>query len=122
MTDEVILTGTTITSTATGFLLENILERANPGDIFLRNKLNKDGRDALRGNHTNYGYSGYILGELILGGKKKRILNWRELFSNGENCFDYQKDAPYAIRAAENVVKRLRGTRIKKVTGGWNIL
>jgi hypothetical protein len=49
-----------------------------PGDIAIRPKTDASGRAAIRGRHTNYGYSGYFLASIFDGRKWRnfRIFNF----------------------------------------------
>jgi len=122
VTEEIIITGKAFFTNYVDEMFSVFLERLNDGDIVIRKKLDSDGRSALAGRHTNYGYSGYVIGTIVLKGKSHRIINWRELFEFEQNRYDSQQKSDAAINSAEHAVRLLRGKKIRKVRGGWEII
>ena len=122
MIEEIIITGKTFFPNQFDIINGSYLERLDDGDIVLKKRLDSDGRNALSGKHTNYGYSGYVVGTIVLNGKNHRIINWRDLFDYDQNKYDSQQKSDAAIMASQEVVKFLRGRKIRKVRGGWEII
>lgn len=122
MSEEITITGNTFFPSQFDIITDRYLETLANGDIVLKKKLDSDGRNALSGHHTNYGYSGYVVGTIVLNGKNHRIINWRDLFDYDENKYDSQQKSGAAIMASQEVVKSLRGRKIRKVRGGWEII
>lgn len=122
MIDEITITGTTFFADQFDKIIGAYLENLEDGAIVLKKKLDSDGRIALSGRHTNYGYSGYVVGTIVLNGKNHRIINWRDLFDHDQNKYASQQTSDDAIKAAEEEVKLLRGKKIRKVRGGWEII
>ena len=122
MTNEITITGKSFFADEFDKIIGVFLEKLEDGDIVLKKRLDRDGRNALSGRHTNYGYSGYVVGTIVLNGKNHRIINWRDLFNYDENKYDSQQKSDAAIMASQEVVKFLRGRKIRKVRGGWEII
>ena len=122
MSEEITITGKTFFPSQFEAINGHYLKTLENGDIVLKKKLDSDGRNALSGKHTNYGYSGYVVGTIVLNGKNHRIINWRDLFDYDQNKYDSQQKSDAAIMASQEVVKFLRGRKIRKVRGGWEII
>jgi hypothetical protein len=91
------------------------------GDVMIQSKLDSSGRMAVAGRNANFGYSGYFTGYVYVGGRRRTIVNFRKLFSTGENqyCAQYRKsDAEKAVKA---LFASLAGTSLERVRGGYSL-
>ncbi len=73
------------------------------GDLKVFPKLDEEGRMALSGGHTNYGYSGYFSASIFDGAKWRRF-DLRTIVPENESAFAAQMDKP---RTIERIRKRV---------------
>jgi hypothetical protein len=66
------------------------------GDIKLYPKLDSFGKDALQGNHPNYGHSGYFRAA-VYDGKKWRNFRFWDIDADGVRNFATAKERPIAF-------------------------
>ncbi len=91
------------------------------GDILIAGKLDAHGRSMVRGRHTNFGYSGYLVGTLYVDGQSRRIKNWLSLFPGNENRYNFQQEKSEAADRVSIIVEKLKGITAVRVLGGWMI-
>jgi len=92
------------------------------GTVQLQPKSSMQGRAASAGAHANYGYAGYFKGFVYLGGKRKTLVDFWELFPNEGHHFATQGDKPATERRIAEVIAELVGTGVVKVKGGYSFL
>lgn len=97
-------------------------ERPADGDVTILSRLDARGSMAAAGGHTNYGFSGYFTGYVYLRGERKRLVDFRKLFTSGENQFGAQYQKPEAENAVRSRIEALAGTTVTKVKGGFAFL
>jgi hypothetical protein len=89
------------------------------GDIQLQAVLDSEGKWAIAGGHSNYGYSGYFRGYVWLDGARKRLVDWWTLFPGKEHHYATQGDKRKAAEAIQARIDILSGTAVQKVKGGY---
>ena len=92
------------------------------GTIQIQPKSSMQGRAASAGGHTNYGYAGYFKGFVYLGGKRKALVDFWELFPNEEHHFAAQGDKPATEGRIAEAIAELEGTDVVKVKGGYSFM
>lgn len=92
------------------------------GTIQILPKSSMQGRAASVGGHTNFGYAGYFKGFVYLGGKRKALVDFWELFPNEGHHFATQGDKPDTQRRIAETIAELEGTDVVKVKGGYSFM
>lgn len=89
------------------------------GVVQIQPKSDMKGRVASAGGHLNYGLSGYFKGFVYLGGRRKALVDWWEIFPNKEHHFISQQDKAAARLRISSIVGSWSGKDVVKVSRGY---
>jgi len=92
------------------------------GTIQITPRLDSKGRYMVANKHANVGYSGYWLGYLFVGGKRRTIKGWTSLFPNEENRYNANYKKRDAKEKTIEIVEALKGKAMTKVKGGYQLI
>jgi hypothetical protein len=95
------------------------LAEAADGDIQIQAQIDAAGRFAIRGGHTNFGYSGRYVGFVCLRGARKRLVDWWTLFPSKEHHFAAQQDKPQVEALIRDYLEARTGAEVIKVPRGY---
>lgn len=83
-------------------------DRLTPGDLKIYPQLDEMGRMAVRGRHTNFGFSGYFAASIFDGAKWRRF-DLRTVVPESESGFAAQKDKSDALDRIRERVRAASG-------------
>lgn len=89
------------------------------GTIVIRYGLDAEGALKAQFGYASLGYSGYFKGCVYVGGKRRRIVNWKALFPGEENRYAAQHDKHHVKEAIMKIIERRAGAVLTKVKGGY---
>lgn len=82
------------------------------GDVSIYSLLDKAGRSAARGGHTNFGYSGYF-GASIFDGKKFRRFRTLNFIAKQDGSFAAQKNKPEVQVRVKELIRQQAGRKAR---------
>ncbi len=89
------------------------------GTIAIAPRLDSAGRAAVKYRNTNFGFSGYFIGYVYEGGKRRTIVDWKALFPKEENRYSTQGEKGTAEAAVAAIVESRSGAVLTKVKRGY---
>jgi hypothetical protein len=98
------------------------LADADDGDIWIRPQLDAEGRHAVAGRHTNWGYSGYFVLALHANAGRRKLLDARIIFPLGQNRYSSKGEQSSAEGEVRQRVLALSGEKAVKVKGGYALV
>ena len=90
------------------------------GDVGVYENTDSNGRMAIAGGHTNYGYSGYFRASIYDGKKWRKFKIW-DFVSGPDRTFQTRRDMPEVRKRLIEIISAKRGNRVTWADGSYGL-